>query len=104
MARLIATRLLAGLATLLAASILIFATMELLPGDTATSVLGREASDPAVLAALREEYGLNRPAVVRYLDWVGGAVRGDFGRSPVNQLAVTDLAGRRTWGRVVVRI
>ena len=95
MARLIGTRLLAGLATLLAASILIFVTMELLPGDAATSVLGRDASDPAALAALREEYGLDRPAVVRYLDWMSGAIRFDFGRSPVNQLTVNELVEPR---------
>ncbi|MFN8224242.1 MAG: ABC transporter permease [Gaiellales bacterium] len=91
MITLIATRLLAGLATLLAASIIIFATMELLPGDAATQFLGRQASDPAALAALREEYGLDRPAVIRYGDWVAGVVRLDFGRSVANGLPVTEL-------------
>ena len=95
MVRLIATRLLAGLVTLLAASIIIFATMELLPGDAATAALGQQAADPGALAALRAEYGLDRPAVVRYFEWVGGAVRFDFGRSFANQLPVTELISDR---------
>lgn len=95
MLRLVGTRLVAGVATLLAASILIFATMELLPGDAATAFLQREASDPAALAALRKEFGLDRPVVVRYGEWVKGAVQFDFGRSLGNGLPVSDLIGHR---------
>lgn len=95
MVRLIGIRLAAGVVTLLAASFLIFVTMEFLPGDAATAVLGREAADPAALEALRQEFGLDRPAAVRYLDWVSGAVQGDFGRSLGNKLPVTELIAPR---------
>jgi peptide/nickel transport system permease protein len=94
--RLVATRLAAGFLTLLAASALIFLTVDLLPGDTATAFLGRDAaSDPQAVAQLREEYGLDRPILVRYLDWVSGAVRFEFGVSPANRQPVADLIGPR---------
>lgn len=95
MLRLVGVRLLAGIATLFAASVLIFGTMEFLPGDIATAVLQREASDAETLAALRKEYGLDRPAVVRYAEWLAGAVTLDFGRSVANNVAVNDLIGTR---------
>lgn len=68
------------LLTLLLASILIFVITRLLPGDIARIILGREASDVA-LARLRGELGLDRPAVVQYLSWLGDFLRGDWGTS-----------------------
>ena len=91
MIRLIGVRLVGGLATILAASILIYVVMELLPGDAAQAVLQREASDPQVLAQLRREYGLDRPLVTRYVDWIGGAAQGDFGTSLGNGQPVMTL-------------
>ncbi|WP_323763938.1 ABC transporter permease [Marinovum sp.] len=72
-----------GLITLLIISIIIFFMVELLPGDIAEAVLGQGAT-PENLAALREEMGLNQPAFVRYFQWLGGAVVGDFGNSIVS--------------------
>src|SRR3954454_15314619 len=95
MLRLIVSRLAAGALTLFAASILIFATMELLPGDAAQSVLGQQAADPAAVAALRKEYGLDRPAPIRYIDWARGALEFDFGESFANKLPVTELISPR---------
>jgi peptide/nickel transport system permease protein len=92
---LIGTRLVAGIVTLLAASILIFVTMDILPGDAATATLGREAADPAAVAALRKEFGLDRHVTVRYAEWVQGAVQLDFGRSLANKLEVSELIGPR---------
>jgi len=80
MLRLVIQRTLLALATLLLVSLIIFAATEVLPGDVASAILGREAT-PARLAALRAELGLDQPAPVRYFEWLGGAVRGDFGRS-----------------------
>ncbi len=94
MTRLIVIRLPGGIATLFAASILIFPTLQFLPGDAATAFLGRERS-PEAVAAVRKEFGLDRPLVVRYADWISGAVRGDLGRSIANKVPVTDLIGRR---------
>jgi peptide/nickel transport system permease protein len=80
MFRLIGQRLGLGFLTLLAASVLIFAGTEILPGDLASAILQNTAT-PESLAEMRQELGLNRPASVRYVEWLGGAAVGDFGRS-----------------------
>ena len=66
--------------TLFIVSAVIFAVTELLPGDVAVMILGSEATDET-LAALRTQLGLDRPAPARYVDWLSGAARGDFGES-----------------------
>jgi peptide/nickel transport system permease protein len=76
--RLIGGRILLSLLTLLLVSLIIFAAVEVLPGDVATRILGREATAGS-LAALRAQLHLEDPAVVRYLRWLGGIARGDFG-------------------------
>ena len=83
-----------GLLTLLVISVLIFGAVELLPGDIAQAVLGQGATEEN-LAAMREQMGLNRPAVVRYFDWLGGAVIGDFGSSLITQASVAETIGPR---------
>jgi peptide/nickel transport system permease protein len=83
MLQLAARRLALGALTLLAVSVLIFAATELLPGDVATAILGRQAT-PEAAAAIRAELGLDRPAPARYADWLGGFVSGDLGRSLAN--------------------
>lgn len=62
------------------ASVLIFATLRLLPGDVAQIIGGTQAS-PARIAHLREQLGLDRPLVAQYGDWAGGLLRGDLGHS-----------------------
>jgi peptide/nickel transport system permease protein len=79
----ISRRLLSAAVTVLLASVIVFAAVQLLPGDVATQVLGQDATPDAV-AALREQMGLNRPAVLRFADWITGAARGDFGVSLVS--------------------
>ena len=69
-----------GLATLLAVSIIIFISIELLPGDFGQIVLGQAATKETV-AAFRLELGLDKPAYIRYFDWVAGVVHGDLGQS-----------------------
>src|SRR5690606_10205955 len=68
--------------TLLAATLVVFGFMAVLPGDPARVVLGVNAS-PEAVEVLRAEFGLDRPLAIRYLDWVGGLATGDFGRSYV---------------------
>jgi peptide/nickel transport system permease protein len=87
-------RLLIGLATLLVASMVVFAVMEILPGDPALLMLGMNAS-PEALSTLREQMGLNQPVIVRYLDWIGGLAIGDFGRSYTYSSPVIDLIAER---------
>jgi peptide/nickel transport system permease protein len=83
MLRLIAQRLGLGFLTLLAASVLIFAGTEILPGDVATAILQNSAT-PENVAELRKELGLDRPAVVRYGEWLGNAAQGNLGTSLAN--------------------
>jgi len=83
-----------GLITLLVVSILIFFAVELLPGDIAEAVLGQGATEETV-QAMRDQLGLERPAFVRYFEWLGGAVTGDFGVSLVSGDRVTEaITGR----------
>lgn len=70
------------LLTLLVASVVVFALLAILPGDVARTMLGVQAT-PQAVAALRRELGLDRPLPVRYLEWVGGLLRGDLGTSYV---------------------
>ncbi|MGP4968429.1 ABC transporter permease [Glutamicibacter ardleyensis] len=71
-------RILAWAGTLLAVCFLVFIVLGLLPGDAASGQLGMKAT-PEALAALREEYGLNRPILFRFAEWLGGVFRGDLG-------------------------
>jgi peptide/nickel transport system permease protein len=94
MLRIISTRLVLGLLTLLAVSILIFAATEILPGDVASAVLGQGAT-PDTLAEFRHELGLDRPAYVRYLEWFTNVMHGDFGKAMTNKRdIINDLAPR----------
>ncbi|HZS82873.1 MAG TPA: ABC transporter permease [Stellaceae bacterium] len=86
---------LAGLvATLAAATLVVFLVLEVLPGDPAQVMLGTEAR-PEQVAALRHELGLDRPAPQRYVAWIGGMLRGDLGRSYTYQVPVAELVGER---------
>jgi peptide/nickel transport system permease protein len=81
--RFVSRRLLGSVAALLAASVLIFAGVQILPGNAASAVLGRDAT-PQAIAVLTKQMGLQRPPTSRYLDWLGGFVHGDFGTSAVS--------------------
>lgn len=80
MLKLITRRLLLSIVTLWIVSVIVFGATELLPGDVATALLGREAT-PETLARLRTELGLDRPAGQRYVEWLSNALRGDLGMS-----------------------
>ena len=84
MLRLIASRALLGVLTLLAVSVLIFICVQILPGDVASSILGQQAT-PENLKALRTELGLDQPAYLRYLSWLWGVLHGDLGRALTNK-------------------
>lgn len=90
----IAKRLGLGLLTLFVISVIIFGATELLPGDLAKNVLGQSAT-PETVAAFRRELGLDLPAHVRYLNWLAGAVQGDFGTSLANRRPIADLIATR---------
>ena len=69
-----------GLFTLFAVSIIIFGSLQMLPGGYAQNILGQGAT-PETVANFNHQLGLDRPATVRYVEWVGNALRGDFGNS-----------------------
>ena len=76
--------------TLLVASLLIFLLLEILPGDPAAVILGVGAQEDT-LRALRAELGLDLPAPVRYLNWLGDVLQGDLGRSYTYDTPVQEL-------------
>ena len=97
-------RLALGLGTLVLVSVIIFSSIELLPGDFGQAVLGQAATEETV-AAFRKELGLDKPAYVRYFNWITSAVQGDLGTSFSGRAAsgvdrsraVVDLVGPRLW-------
>ena len=92
-------RLLGFAVTLLVAAIVIFWLLDLLPGDPAQFILGINAT-PESVARLRGQMGLDAPAHQRFLDWVLGMLRGDFGTSYTQRAPVADLI----WGRLGVTL
>ena len=94
MLRLVAARLALGVVSLLLVSLAIFAITSLLPGDAAEELLGQYATRETV-AGLRESLGLDLPAHLRYLNWLGGLLTGDFGRSLANNVPVAQLIASR---------
>jgi peptide/nickel transport system permease protein len=73
-------RLLSFVLTLLATSAVVFAVLELLPGNAAQVILG-ETATPEAIAAMEDKLGLNQPAATRYLSWMGGMLQGQTGLS-----------------------
>ena len=83
-------RLTALMVTLFVASLLIFLLLEILPGDPAVVILGVGAQEDT-LRALRAELGLDLPAPVRYLNWLGEVLQGNLGRSYTYDTPVQEL-------------
>ncbi|MDQ6433190.1 ABC transporter permease [Mesorhizobium sp. LHD-90] len=96
LANLVAQRIAFGILLLFAVSVLIFAGTQILPGDVAASILGQSAT-PQALANLREELGLNDPAIVRYFHWLGGVLTGDLGTALSSRQDIASSLGPRLW-------
>ena len=94
LANLIAKRIAAAALTLLLVSVIVFSITALLPGDAAQAALG-QAATPEAVAALRVQLGLDQPALIRYLHWLGGLLTGHAGRSFSDGLPVSVLIGKR---------
>lgn len=90
----IGRRLVGGALVLLAVTVLIFGAIELLGTDLAQARLG-QAATAETLAALRAELGLDRPAYVRYGEWIGRAVTGDLGVSLSGNRPIAGMVGAR---------
>lgn len=97
-----------GLLTLFVVSVVIFLSLELLPGGFAEAILGQGAT-PETVAAFNREIGLDRPAAVRYFEWIGGVLQGDFGYSYAGlggsiKQSVTDLIAPRLYNTFFLAI
>jgi len=94
MGAMVIRRLLIGIVTLWAVSVLVFAGTEILPGDVAQIILGQSAT-PEALSVLRRELGLDLPAYVRYFGWLGDMAQGDLGISKAGGATIGSLIGDR---------
>jgi len=90
----VSKRILIGILTLLAASIVVFIVLEIVPGDPARLMLGMNATEDAV-RALQQQMGLDQPLLVRYFSWIGGLLTGDFGKSYTYSVPVLNLISER---------
>ena len=89
--------------TLFFVSLIVFAVTELLPGDAAQMILGQKATQET-LTALRVRLGLDQPAPLRYLAWIGGVMRGDWGESMIMNLPVGPLLVQRLGNSAVLAL
>ena len=94
LASMITKRIVFGVLTLLAISLLIFVGVEALPGDLAEAVLGQNAT-PETVQAFRTELKLDLPPHVRYFAWIGDFVHGELGNSLTNGRPIADVIGWR---------
>ncbi|WP_282182702.1 ABC transporter permease [Aliiroseovarius marinus] len=94
MLRFVVTRALSLGTSLIVASLVIFAMIEVIPGDPASFMLGLNAS-PDTVAALRDELGLNGSVTTRYVNWISGLLVGDFGTSYTYRVPVSELVLER---------
>ena len=78
------------LPVLLFISVIVFFVFRIIPGDAAVARLGMDA-DPESVKALRKTLGLDKPLYLQYFDWLGRALRGDLGRSYINDQPVASL-------------
>ena len=99
--RLVAGRILLSLLTLLLVSAIIFTIIEILPGDVATRILGRDATAES-LAVLRAQLHLTDPAIVRYVRWLAAMLQGDFGRALTSSRPITQILAPRIFNTVLL--
>ncbi|MEU8550591.1 ABC transporter permease [Streptomyces roseoverticillatus] len=78
---------------LFGATLILFACLFVLPGDPVGSLGGDKARDPAVVAQLRERYGLDKPLAVQYGNYVTNLVKGDLGEDYTQRRQVTEVLG-----------
>ena len=101
--RLIIERILLSILTLLIVSLIIFFMLEILPGDVATRILGRDAT-PESLAVLRERLHLDAPALLRYGAWLGNLLTGHLGNSLVSDRPIVVILGPRILNTVLLSV
>ena len=98
---LITKRILLALLTLLIVSAILYGLLEILPGDVATRILGRDANEEN-LAILRERSGLNIPPVKRYFFWLFNVMRGDLGYSLISTRPLTEILAPKIFNTLIL--
>ncbi len=98
---LILKRIFSALITLLIVSALIYGFLEILPGDVATRMLGRTAT-PETLANLREQLGLNEPALKRYFLWLYNIFQVDFGTALTSKRPITEILAPKIFNTLIL--
>jgi peptide/nickel transport system permease protein len=93
----------AGVVILFAASLLVFAATQVLPGNAAVQILGRNAT-PQAVAQLSQELGLNRSAPEQYTSWLSGLLHGNLGHSLAAQQPVSQFIGDRVRNTIVLAV
>ena len=93
MLKIVLARLVALAAVLFAVSVLVFGLGSLIPGDMTSVVVGQEGATDEQFAQVRRDLGLDQPLPVQYVRWLGNALQGDLGKSPITGRDVSaDLA------------
>lgn len=93
MLKMLLARLAAMVAVLFAVSVLVFFMGSLIPGDLTSVIVGQEGATPEQFAQVRRELGLDKPLPVQYAKWLGNALSGDLGTSPITGRSISsDLA------------
>jgi peptide/nickel transport system permease protein len=95
MAQYVLKRIAGGIVVLFVLSVVTFGMVHVAPGGVEQSLLGKSASNPEVVAAIRAKYNLDDSLVSQYVAWLGGVLRGDFGDSIQYREPVTEAIGRR---------
>lgn len=103
MIKYIIKRLLMMIPILIGITLIVLLFIDIAPGDPARIILGNEAS-PEQIAELREELGLDEPFIVRYFNFLKGAVQGDFGNSYMNNRSVSDEMFQRLKYTLVIAV
>ena len=102
-ALLVVRRIALSAITLLLVSAFVFFILEVLPGDVATRILGRDAT-PEALQVLRDQLGLERPVLLRYFSWLGGLLTGNPGQSLVSSRSVADILAPRIFNTLMLSL
>ena len=92
-------RLITLIVTLIGASIVVFAVLEILPGNAAQMLMGPDA-EPEAVQAMAQQLGLDQPALTRYGQWISGLLHGDMGTSYAYGSPVSELV----WERLLVTV
>ncbi|MEU3946355.1 ABC transporter permease [Streptomyces sp. NPDC029526] len=91
MGRYVVRRLLQMIPVFIGSTLLIFAMMYALPGDPVRALMGDQAYDPAVVASIKKDLGLDQPLWQQYANYLGGLVQGDFGTEIASQRPIADI-------------